>query len=293
MKDDCDPTLGLGQGYWKRWTLQKSSATATTFSLWERHRALMSVPSEPSNHTPANHRNTGISLLLIPTPQQEQTSPITSYRGTVESKLTSSIPVWFVACNTSDRQRIQRVVRTAERIIRPELPSILDTASSRSLTRARPISKDFSQPHHSLFSLLPSDPRFNNFNCRTIRFHNSLTPHAIRLLNSRGIPGEYLMTDSCSFPSVDSEITSLVTKSRTTHLSELKGEADGQGAARSALQRMILRSFPPPLSRAPHFRVHRTSPMAGCCLQSLRVSCFPIQAQIEEAANKMEALAHH
>lgn len=26
-------TFGLGQGYWKRWTLQKSSATATTLSL--------------------------------------------------------------------------------------------------------------------------------------------------------------------------------------------------------------------------------------------------------------------
>lgn len=45
-------TLGLGQGYWKRWTLQKSSATATTVWLWERHSALMSVPSEPSSHTP-------------------------------------------------------------------------------------------------------------------------------------------------------------------------------------------------------------------------------------------------
>ena len=50
----CDEslTLGFGQGYWKRWTLQKSSATATSLSLWERHRALMSVPSEPSSQTP-------------------------------------------------------------------------------------------------------------------------------------------------------------------------------------------------------------------------------------------------
>lgn len=57
-------TLGFGQGYWKRWTLQKSSATATNLSLWERQRALMSVPSEPSNHTPMgrtekNPHNTG------------------------------------------------------------------------------------------------------------------------------------------------------------------------------------------------------------------------------------------
>lgn len=45
-------TLARAHGYWKRCTLQKSSATATTRSLWERHRELMSVPSEPSGHTP-------------------------------------------------------------------------------------------------------------------------------------------------------------------------------------------------------------------------------------------------
>lgn len=45
-------TLARAHGYWKRCTLQKSSATATTRSLWERQRELMSVPSEPSGHTP-------------------------------------------------------------------------------------------------------------------------------------------------------------------------------------------------------------------------------------------------
>lgn len=47
-------TFSFGQGNWKRWTLQKSSATATILSLWERHKALMSVPSEPSNQTPVH-----------------------------------------------------------------------------------------------------------------------------------------------------------------------------------------------------------------------------------------------
>lgn len=46
-------TLARAHGYWNRCTLQKSSATATTRSLWERHRELMSVPSEPSGHTPS------------------------------------------------------------------------------------------------------------------------------------------------------------------------------------------------------------------------------------------------
>lgn len=45
-------TLGLEQGYWNRCTLQKSSARAMTFLLWDLTRALISVPSEPSGHTP-------------------------------------------------------------------------------------------------------------------------------------------------------------------------------------------------------------------------------------------------
>lgn len=49
-------TLSFGHGYWKRCTLQKSSAMATILSLCDRHRALMSVPSEPSNHTPGARR---------------------------------------------------------------------------------------------------------------------------------------------------------------------------------------------------------------------------------------------
>lgn len=49
-------TLALEQGYWKRWTLQKSSATAITLLLWDRTSALMSVPSDPSGHTPRETR---------------------------------------------------------------------------------------------------------------------------------------------------------------------------------------------------------------------------------------------
>ncbi|PWA19940.1 hypothetical protein CCH79_00016587, partial [Gambusia affinis] len=65
----------------------------------------------------------------------------TFYRGTIENKLTSSISVWFGASNISDWERIERVARTAERIIRTELPTILDTTPSHCLSRAQPIRK--------------------------------------------------------------------------------------------------------------------------------------------------------
>lgn len=67
-------TLARAHGYWKRCTLQKSSATATTRSLWERHRELMSVPSEPSGHTPSTVA--GLSAASSLPPPTAQSCPV-------------------------------------------------------------------------------------------------------------------------------------------------------------------------------------------------------------------------
>ncbi|KAM8846109.1 uncharacterized protein ACB058_012558 [Synchiropus picturatus] len=55
-------------------------------------------------------------------------SPImcTFYRGTIESVLTSCITVWFVSCTIACRKTLQRVVKTAEKIIGVPLLSLLD-----------------------------------------------------------------------------------------------------------------------------------------------------------------------
>ncbi|KAK0155262.1 putative RNA-directed DNA polymerase from transposon BS [Merluccius polli] len=102
----------------------------------------------------------------------------TFYRGTIESILTSCISVWFGPCNASDWKCVERVVRTAERIIGTALPSIHDTACRRCLTRAQSITKDPSHPHHGLFSLLPSGKRLCSIKSRTARFHSIFFPHA-------------------------------------------------------------------------------------------------------------------
>lgn len=70
-------TLARAHGYWKRCTLQKSSATATTRSLWERHRELMSVPSEPSGHTPSTVA--GLSLASSPPPPTAQSPTVSGF----------------------------------------------------------------------------------------------------------------------------------------------------------------------------------------------------------------------
>ncbi|KAK3534614.1 hypothetical protein QTP86_016761, partial [Hemibagrus guttatus] len=48
------------------------------------------------------------------------------YRGTIESVLSSCITAWFGNCTVSDRKTLQRIVRTAEKIIGVSLSFITD-----------------------------------------------------------------------------------------------------------------------------------------------------------------------
>ncbi len=112
-------------------------------------------------------------------------SPILStvYEGIIESILTSCISVWSGDCRASDWRSVQRVARTAEKIISSSLPSIQDLAHNRCLSRAQNIVKDPTHPHYGLFTPLPSGKRFCSIRCRTVRFCNSFFLQAIRLLN--------------------------------------------------------------------------------------------------------------
>ncbi len=53
------------------------------------------------------------------------------YSAVIESVLCSSITVWFGSASKSDIRRLQRTVRTAERIIGVHLPSLQDLYYSR------------------------------------------------------------------------------------------------------------------------------------------------------------------
>lgn len=54
------------------------------------------------------------------------------YRSIVESVLTGGIAVWYGGATAQDRRALQRVVRTAQRIIGVELPAINDLYITRS-----------------------------------------------------------------------------------------------------------------------------------------------------------------
>ncbi len=107
------------------------------------------------------------------------------YSAVIESVLCSSITVWFGSASKSDIRRLQRTVRTAERIIGVHLPSLQDLYYSRVKKRAGNIITDPSHPGHDLFALLPSGRRYRSLCTRTSRHKNIFFPYAISSLNNK------------------------------------------------------------------------------------------------------------
>ncbi len=108
----------------------------------------------------------------------------TFYAGTIESVLTQCISVWYGNSSSQDCKALQRVVRLAERISGPALPSLQDIYIKRCRSRAVKITKDSNHPGNGLFTLLPSGKRFRSLMAKTERLRRSFFPQAIRLLNS-------------------------------------------------------------------------------------------------------------
>ncbi len=96
------------------------------------------------------------------------------YSAIIESVLCSSITVWFGSATKTDIRRLQRTVRTAERIIGVPLPSLQELYTSRVRKRAKKVTLDPSHPAHSLFELLPSGRRYRSLSTKTARHKNSL-----------------------------------------------------------------------------------------------------------------------
>ncbi len=98
------------------------------------------------------------------------------YSAIIESVLCSSITVWFGSATKTDIRRLQRTVRTAERIIGAPLPSLQELYTSRVRKRAQKVTLDPSHPAHSLFVLLPSGRRYRSLSTKTARHKNSFFP---------------------------------------------------------------------------------------------------------------------
>ncbi|KAI4880964.1 hypothetical protein NFI96_013716 [Prochilodus magdalenae] len=86
----------------------------------------------------------GVHLAHLPPPILT-----TFYRGTIESILSSCITAWFGNCTASDRKSLQRVVRTAEKIIAVSFPTITDIYTTRCIRKATSIVDDHTHPSHT------------------------------------------------------------------------------------------------------------------------------------------------
>ncbi|XP_060793488.1 uncharacterized protein LOC132896569 [Neoarius graeffei] len=106
------------------------------------------------------------------------------YSAIIQSVLCSSITVWFGSVAKQEKNRLQRTIRSAEKIIGVNLPSIQDLYLSRVRKRAGNISADPSHPGHKLFKLLPSGRRYRSLYAKTTRHKNSFFPQAVSVMNS-------------------------------------------------------------------------------------------------------------
>ena len=104
------------------------------------------------------------------------------YRAVIESVLIFSITVWFTQKETL---RLNRVVKTASRIIGRDIPSLEILYQQRLLGRATLISQDSSHPAHGLFEPRPSSRRFRSIKIRTNRFSTSFFPLAVQALSKQ------------------------------------------------------------------------------------------------------------
>ncbi|XP_051536240.1 uncharacterized protein LOC127430478 [Myxocyprinus asiaticus] len=95
------------------------------------------------------------------------------YSAVIESVLCTSVTVWFGSATKSDIRKLQRTVRTAERIIGCPLPPLQELYTSRLRKKAGKITLDPTHPAYYLFDccLLA----FKALSTRTVRHRNSFS----------------------------------------------------------------------------------------------------------------------
>ena len=71
------------------------------------------------------------------------------------------ITIWYAAATAKDKGRLQRIIRSTEKVIGCNLSSLQDLYASRIRRRAGKIVADPSYPGHKLFETLPSGRRLD------------------------------------------------------------------------------------------------------------------------------------
>lgn len=105
------------------------------------------------------------------------------YRTIIESVLTQSILVWFDGVSKVNLDKLDAVVRNAEKIIGVNLPSLESIYEERMGNKIDKILQEDEHPARHYFELLPHGRRFRAFK-GSARFVKSFFPQAVKHLNN-------------------------------------------------------------------------------------------------------------
>ena len=106
------------------------------------------------------------------------------HRSLIESVMSYAIIVWFNQLTVKERQKLQRIIRRAEKITGADLSSLEQVYHFHLSRKATAVMKDTTHPLHSYFVLAKSGRRLLSLQSRTNRLANSFIPSAVRFLNS-------------------------------------------------------------------------------------------------------------
>ena len=105
------------------------------------------------------------------------------YASVIESVAIFAMIVWFKGTSFNDKRYLNRVRKTAERIIGSRVDTFENLYSSRVLKKAQAIMADTSHPLHDLYEPLPSGRRIRTVACKTKRHADSFIPFSVILCN--------------------------------------------------------------------------------------------------------------
>ncbi len=104
------------------------------------------------------------------------------YHCIIESVLAYGMIVWYASCTGENHRELCCVVKTAQRIIGTELPSLDTVYVSRLRTKTSSIIVDHTYPGYRKFVPLPSGKRYRVLKSRTNRLRNSFFAKAVSVL---------------------------------------------------------------------------------------------------------------
>ena len=154
-------------------TFKFLGTTISSSLTWEDNTSAVVKKAHQRMYFLRRLRRFGVSQKLL----------VSFYRAVIESVLTFSVTVWYKGLTQEEKNRLDRVVKTAERIVGCKLPSLGSIYHQRVISRSQKIIADPSHPARNLYCLLPSGRRYRCLRTRTTRFLNSFFPQAMQIMS--------------------------------------------------------------------------------------------------------------